>query len=428
MRIISASQLDNYKILEDVLEEIYLSIVERIQDIYEALDIYSLSSSDILKKSSLLGFENVSIGHYMSLDVSDSYYKYVSPLFYRAFRQLIKHRGNKQSLDYVLHSGNLLYTLNENAGDYSADNLFSGSSSFFTLNSFRDNQFEFPVCDDGYILVPYKSNGGQKFKNFIASNPLIFRFLPAGYTFLFLSDYRNSFSNGVFQHDNLLNYADEYNDWSDIALEKECFWELPTEFENEEELENNDGTYSLYKHSLYYYDPVKSSPTYFEDFGANFIIVFHPRFPNQTAYDYAKFRDVYNGSIGYINQLNEETHTDAYKKYLEGFGEAAFNNQLEYSDIWQGDFLESNLENENVIPESLAHVRGIKSIHSADSSVFSMFKRGLSLYDRYKSRCLDITAKNAQNTGVPKDEIISDYQYIDCFVVQQPVPQEHVSE
>lgn len=423
MKIIAPSQINNYKILEEVLEEIYLSIVERIQEVGDALDLYSLSSSNILSKLGILGFENISIGHYLSLNIDDNYYKYVSPLFYKAFRKLNQHRGNKQALDYILHSGNLIDTLNKSNNDYVKDNIFSDSASFFDFESFRDNQFEFSDIGDGYIIVPYVSKGGQKFKNFLAKNPLIFNYLPAGYTFIFLSDYRNAFFNGVLQHDNLLNTEDEYNDWSNIPSEKDIFWELPTRFELEEELEYKEDEYRLYKRDLYYYDPEKSSPTYFEDFGRNFTIVFHPRFPNHSIYDYSSFKDVYGGSVGYIDGLNDEKNNEAYTNYLTGMGEADINNQLEYSDIWQGDYLEGNLENENVIPETVDHIRGIKSIHSTESSFLSMFSRGESLYDRYKSRYLDIVAKNNPNDGTPKEEIISDYQYIDCFVSQSFIPE-----
>lgn len=422
MKIIAPSQLNNYKILEEVLEEIYLNIVERIQEVGDALDLYSLSSSDILDKLGVLGFSNMSIGHYLSLNINDNYYKYVSPLFYKAFRKLNQHRGNKQSLDYILHSGNLFGTLSSLNNTYAQSTIFSGSTSFFDFNSFRDNQFEFSDVGDGYIIVPYVSNGGQKFKNFLAQNPLIFNYLPAGYTFIFLSDYRNAFFNAVFQHDNLLNTEDEYNDWSNIPLEKDIFWELPTKFEVSEEIEYEDGKYKFYKRGLYYYDPEKASPTYFEDFGRNFTIILHSRFPNQSIYNYSSFKDIYGGSIGYIDGLNEERDEEAYTNYLMGMSEAGINNQLRYSDIWQGDYLESSLENENVILETRDHVRGIKSIHSTENSFLSMFSRGESLYDRYKSRYLGIVAKNNSNDGIPKEEIISDYQYIDCFVSQYTAP------
>ena len=412
MKIVAPSQINNYKLIEEVLEEVYLSIVERIQDIGDALDLYSLSSTEIIEKLDLLGFENMSIGHYLSLDISA--YNHISPLFYKVFRKLNQHRGNRQSLDYILHSGNLFNTLNSKNKVNDSD-LFSSKHSFFNFNSVRDNQIENMNIGDGYIIVPFTTNNEQKFKNFLAENPLIFNYLPAGYTFIFLSDYRNSFWNGVLQHDNLLSTKDEYNDWSSIPLEQYTFWELPTKFEVDEEIEDKKSNLTMYKRTLYYYDPLKTSETYFEDFGLGYSILFHPRFPNQSIYDYSSFH-IYDGSVGYIDTLNRDKDNEAYNNYLNGLGEAGLNNQLEYADVWQGDYLGYHLDGENVVPEIWDHVRGIKTIHPEGNTMFSMFLRGDSVYDRYKSRCLDIVARNDTNNGEPREEIISDYQYIDCFV------------
>ena len=413
MKILPDSQINNMPILEDVLEELRLNIIDHLQYIADAKYLYSLNSDELKQKLGLLGLTSINIGKFISLDLSQDIFRYISPEFYKMYRKLNQHRGNKMSMDYIFHSAGMMNTLvHSNDQYYNATNIFDDVGSFFDFNTFRDNQFPELEIGDGYIIVPYTSNKVQLLKQYLATNPIIFSFLPAGYTFIFLSDYRNSFDNGALQYDNVLNYLDNQE-----VLEylKQLYWEPYEHYTAEEQIiyPNHPDDEVTYTHDLYYYDPI-----YFRDLGYSFFINNYSRFEDDSLYILPYGDDLYTFNtleeyLAYYTMLLMDSVLTDYEHGLE----ADLNNPLFYKDVWVGDHLVSYLLGENVESEYPDHVKGLKAIQNPSYSYASLYDRGQSLASQYLQRENGIISKTDVLIQEHKSEIISDRREMDLFKI-----------
>ena len=412
MKILPDSQINNMPILEDVLEELRLNIIDHLQYIADAKYLYSLNSDELKQKLGLLGLTSINIGKFISLDLSQDIFRYISPEFYKMYRKLNQHRGNKMSMDYIFHSAGMMNTLvHSNDQYYNATNIFDDVGSFFDFNTFRDNQFPELEIGDGYIIVPYTSNKVQLLKQYLATNPIIFSFLPAGYTFIFLSDYRNSFDNGALQYDNVLNYLDTQEV---VEYLKQLYWEPYNHYTAEEQIiYPNSEEEVTYTHDLYYYDPI-----YFRDAGYPLFINNYSRFEDDSLYILPYGDDLYTFNtleeyLAYYTMLLMDSVLTDYEHGLE----ADLNNPLFYKDVWVGDHLVSYLLGENVESEYPDHVKGLKAIQNPSYSYASLYDRGQSLASQYLQREQGIISKTDVLIQEHKPEIISDRREMDLFKI-----------
>lgn len=458
MNILPTSQINNLPILEEVLEELRLSVLDNIYLIADTLDLYSLSSDDLKKKLNLLGLVSITIGKFIKISLNDKEFEYISPSFYKSYRKLNRHRGNKMSMDYILHSGGMMNTLvHSNQTFYSGD-IFSNAANFFEFSTYRDNQLTDLEVGDGYIIVPYSSNRSQILKQYLATNPIIFNFLPAGYTFVFLSEYRNGYNTGVLQFDNFLNL---FNDTSDVEeagfypeihdiVRNNHYWEdfdlgissyiKPRYWENfgvwpdvEEVIILPDGSEFTINRTLYYYDPFL-----FRDKGIRANVIDYPRYTYDPTYDiplYVDFpinRDLWpewpdwsdetKYPSTYFND-NLQRYIEAYDKYLiqnsiykwESGLESDLNNTLDYRDIWLGDYLLSTEKGANVFPEFYDHVKGLIAPQNASYSFASLYNRGESLASQYFQREEKVVSVLDHGIQINKKEIITDRKEMDLF-------------
>lgn len=416
MKILPPSQINNLPIMEEVLEELRLSILDHIQEIGEVLDLYSLATDNIKKKLNLLGLNSVTIGKFINISLSDKEFEYISPAFYKGYRKLNEHRGNKMSMDYVLHSAGMMNTLVHSNPQFYNQDIFSNAANFFEFNTFRDNQLSELGIGDGYIIVPYTTNRSQVLKQYLAKNPIIFEFLPAGYTFVFLSEYRNGYDNGVHQYDNYLSFLDTINTHP-TGYYKPLYWEDFNIYPDVEEiLILDDGSEFTYNHTLYYYDPYL-----FRDKGIKANLVDYPRFTYDQVYEIPLF-----GTFGsYVDELfiNAQLYFNAYNDYLiqevvlkwaEGL-EADLNNTLNYRDVWLGDYLLSALQGSTYYPEFYDHVKGLVAPWNASSSMASLYQRGETLASQYWQREDKIVSVLDHDIQINKKEIITDRKEIDLF-------------
>ena len=412
MKILPDSQINNMPILEDVLEELRLNIIDHLQYIADAKYLYSLNSDELKQKLGLLGLTSINIGKFISLDLSQDIFRYISPEFYKMYRKLNQHRGNKMSMDYIFHSAGMMNTLvHSNDQYYNATNIFDDVGSFFDFNTFRDNQFPELEIGDGYIIVPYTSNKVQLLKQYLATNPIIFSFLPAGYTFIFLSDYRNSFDNGALQYDNVLNYLDTQEV---VEYLKQLYWEPYNHYTAEEQIiYPNSEEEVTYTHDLYYYDPI-----YFRDLGYPFFINNYSRFEDYSLYILPYGDDLYTFNtleeyLAYYTMLLMDSVLTDYEHGLE----ADLNNPLFYKDVWVGDHLISYVLGENIESEYPDHVKGLKAIQNPSYSYASLYDRGQSLASQYLQRENGIISKTDVLIQEHKPEIISDRREMDLFKI-----------
>lgn len=417
MKILPPSQINNLSIMEDVLEELRLNVVDHIQDIASALDLYSLTSIDLKRKLNLLGLSSINIGKFITLDINSDEFEFISPEFYKMYRKLNQHRGNKMSMDYVFHSAGMMNTLvHSNTQFYAQDDIFGDVASFFEFDTYRDNQFPEIGIGDGYIVVPYSSNRSQTLKSYLATNPIIFTFLPAGYTFIFLSEYRNGYSTGVLQYDNFLNPKDPVytGDPDEPDLDTNPYpeyWEVPHIEYVEEVLIKEDESEFSYTHTLYYYDPFL-----WRDTGYGYFIKHYPRYTSDDLswtplyLDGIQFHNIQDYLTAYGLLLDEEV----YQKWLEGY-ESDLNNTLFYKDVWLGDYLVSYLMGGNWYPEDYDHVKGLKSIQAPTYSYASLYNRGESLASQYFQREEKVISTADELIQEHKREIISDRREVDLF-------------
>lgn len=412
MKILPDSQINNMPILEDVLEELRLNIIDHLQYIADAKYLYSLNSDELKQKLGLLGLTSINIGKFISLDLSQDIFQYISPEFYKMYRKLNQHRGNKMSMDYIFHSAGMMNTLvHSNDQYYNATNIFDDVGSFFDFNTFRDNQFPELEIGDGYIIVPYTSNKVQLLKQYLATNPIIFSFLPAGYTFIFLSDYRNSFDNGALQYDNVLNYLDTQEV---VEYLKQLYWEPYSHYTAEEQIiYPNSEEEVTYTHDLYYYDPI-----YFRDAGYPLFINNYSRFEDDSLYilpfKYGEY--TFNTLEEYLAYYTMLLMNSVLTDYEHGL-EADLNNPLFYKDVWVGDHLISYVLGENIESEYPDHVKGLKTIHNPSYSYASLYDRGQSLASQYLQREQGIISKTDVLIQEHKPEIISDRREMDLFKI-----------
>ena len=412
MKILPDSQINNMPILEDVLEELRLNIIDHLQYIADAKYLYSLNSDELKQKLGLLGLTSINIGKFISLDLSQDIFQYISPEFYKMYRKLNQHRGNKMSMDYIFHSAGMMNTLvHSNDQYYNATNIFDDVGSFFDFNTFRDNQFPELEIGDGYIIVPYTSNKVQLLKQYLATNPIIFSFLPAGYTFIFLSDYRNSFDNGALQYDNVLNYLDTQEV---VEYLKQLYWEPYNHYTAEEQIiYPNSEEEVTYTHDLYYYDPI-----YFRDAGYPLFINNYSRFEDDSLYilpfKYGEY--TFNTLEEYLTYYTMLLMDSVLTDYENGL-EADLNNPLFYKDVWVGDHLISYVLGENIESEYPDHVKGLKTIHNPSYSYASLYDRGQSLASQYLQREQGIISKTDVLIQEHKPDIISDRREMDLFKI-----------
>lgn len=419
MKILPESQIYNLPILEAVLEELRLNIIDHLQYLADAKYLYSLDSLEIKQKLGLLGLSSINIGKFISLNLESDEFEYISPEFYKMYRKLNQHRGNKMSMDYIFHSAGMMNTLvHSNDKYYNATNIFQDVGSFFDFNTYRDNQFPELGVGDGYIIVPYSSNNTQLLKQYLASNPIIFNFLPAGYTFIFFSEYRNSYNTGVLQYDNLLNYLDLITttiDGTDIVYYVQpIYWEPYDEYDVDEQLiypgSDEDSTYTR---KLYYYDPF-----YFRDGGFPALIDEYSRFADDSLYTLPFKDDTYTFTtleeyLAYYAMLLSDSVLTDYEHGLE----SDLNNQLFFKDVWVGDYLLSYLIGENIEDEYPDHVKGLKAIHSPSYTYASLYERGQSIASQYLQREQGIISKTDTLIQEHKPEIISDRRELDLIKI-----------
>ena len=450
MKILPPSQINNLPILEEVLEELRLNVVDHIYEIAEALNLYALSSLELKQKLNLIGFSSISIGKFISLDINSKEFEYISPEFYKMYRKLNQHRGNKMSMDYIFHSAGMMNTLvHSNTQFYKQNDIFGDTVSFFDFDTFRDNQFPELGVGDGYIIVPYTSNRLQVLKTYLATNPIIFNFLPAGYTFIFLSEYRNSYNTGALQFDNFLNYKDDDSDicyyvnpntkekevkhtGDTVFVEtdpetgvdvyrvipyynKPLYWEaMDFNFVREDIIIDDDNSFPYY-HPVFDYDPLV-----WRDTGIPFTQISHSRFTDDTIHQIplpylnpetnAPFQNLDDYLAYYSMLLNQ----DVLDKAQQGY-EAVLNNTLFYKDIWLGDYLLSTIKGGGWYPEWYDHVKGLKAIQAPTYSFASLTNRGESLASQYLQREQKVVSKADSLIQQNKREIIADRRETDLF-------------
>lgn len=405
MKILPESQIENLPILEEVLEELRLNVIDGLQNINDALNLYSMNSKELKEKLNLLGLSNITVGKFMSISLESDEFEFISPEFYKMYRKLNQHRGNRMSIDYILHSGGMMNTLvHSNTEFYNGINVFSDSESFFDFSSFRDNQFPELGIGDGFIIVPYASSKFQLLKSYLAKNPIIFQFLPAGYTFVFLSEYRTGYNSGVLQYDNLLNTKDVDNN----------YWEEPSDYDVEEEILNRDGTSWMYTHHLRYYDPF-----YFRDFGNYALEVDYPRYNNDSLYIVPQIHSgvIYPNLSEYLDDVYASIYIQMMNAYTNQGYEPVLNNIWDTPDVWRGDYLVSYFLGENVISEYYDHVKGLMAFNTPSYSYLSLFDRGQSLASQYALRESAVVSKYNDNIQMDKKNIISDREELDMFSI-----------
>ena len=405
MKILPGSQITNLPILEDVLEEVRLNILDHIQVIGESLDLYSLSNQDLKNKLTLLGLENITIGKFISLNLSSDEFEFISPEFYKMYRKVNQHRGNKMSMDYIFHSAGMMNTLvHSNSQFYNQNDIFGDNSSFFEFNTYRDNEAPELEIGDGYIIVPYSSNRLQTLKEYLATNPIIFNFLPAGYTFIFLSDYQNSYGTGVLQYDNLLDYDCDNSIWCEEYWDEETIYQVP------EVLLTPHGEEYTYNWEVPYYDPFL-----YKDTGKLHFVVDYPRYTSDSLYSIPVIDSLYYKNLDtYLAFYNGLLLQQVLEEYDSG-EEANLNNSLkDYKDIWLGDYLLPSLNPELLVDSSL-HVWGLKSIQYPSYSYASLYNRGQSLASQYFLREEALSSCALSYPQVHKRDLISDRREMDLF-------------
>lgn len=455
MNILPPSQINNLPILEEVLEELRLNILDHLYSIADVLNLYALDNLDLKQKLNLLGLSSIKIGKFISLDINSKEFEYISPEFYKMYRKLNQHRGNKMSMDYVLHSAGMMNTLvHSNTQFYNQNDIFGDLASFFDFSSYRDNQFPELEAGDGYIIVPYTSNRLQVLKTYLATNPIIFNFLPAGYTFIFLSDYRNSYSTGILQYDNLLDYNDTdgsicfyinpktselelkhvgdsiiihydpdtgYEEYGEVpCYNKPLYWESMYLSVVEEDMVLKDDSILTFNHYVFDYDPYL-----WRDHGNVHLEVHYPRFTDDSLYSIPlSYTDPDTG----YSFLNLEDFLDYYlmvltddmiEKANNGY-EAVLNNILPYKDIWLGDYLVLSLKGSNRLHELYDHVKGMESIHAPTYDYATLTNRGLSIASQYLQREQKIVSKSDTLIQQNKQDIISDRRETDLFSYSIP--------
>ena len=402
MKILPPSQLPNLPIIEQVLEEVRLNVLDHLFDLENVRDLFSLDSSALKQKVELLGLHNIQVGRYISLDLTSDEFQFISPQFYKMYRKVNQHRGNKMSMDYIFHSAGMMNTLlHSNTEFYSASSVFDTSTSFFDFNTFRDNQFPELGIGDGYIIVPYTSNKSQTLKSYLSKNPIIFQFLPAGYTFIFLSDYRNGNINGVLQYDNMLSYEDITN----LAF---LYWEDFDSYPSEDVYILPDGQEFTYSLTLYFYDPFL-----FRDKGLNHHALEYQRFQSdQVLYTLPITEDGIQYPTPQDLLLKDlfDLEQQVLEEYYQGY-ESNLNNTLMYRDIWLGDYLLPYLKGANRYIEGYDHVKGLIVPQSTSYSYASLYRRGESLASQYFQR----KEKVVPTPPVRKQEVISDRAELDVF-------------
>lgn len=418
MQILPQSQIKNLPILEDVLEELRLNIVDHIFNIGDALNLYSLNSEDLKRKLNLLGLTNITIGKYLSLDLSSDIYEFISPEFYKMYRKLNQHRGNNMAMDYIFHSAGMLNTLVRSNEMFNKEtSVFNDSVSFFDFSAYRDNQLPELGIGDGYIIVPYDEFTEEKLKLFLAKNPIIFSFIPAGYTFIFLSSYRNLFNNPVLQYDNCLNYEDISNR-EYMSLYWESYRTSEDYRENDvytvdENIEDKEGNVITLRHVLKYYNPFS-----WRDHGKAFLIKDDPRFTNDDVYRVPLIVDgvLYPTLEEYLCYYNDTLINDVMNEVKQGYY-TDLNNQLYTKDIWLGDKLLPGKDGDAIDSLLMDHVYGLKSIHAPTYSYASLYKRGESLASQYLQREEKIISKSDELIQEKKKDIISDRRETDLVKI-----------
>lgn len=418
MKILPESQIYNLPILEEVLEELRLNILDALQYEYDALNLYSMSSKELKEKLGLLGLSSITVGNFISLQLDSDEFEYISPEFYKMYRKLNQHRGNKMSMDYVLHSAGMMNTLvHSNTEFYNGANLFSNTESFFDFSTFRDNQYPELGVGDGYIFVPYSSSKYQLLKNYLAKNPIIFHFLPAGYTFIFLSEYRTGYNCGVLQYDNLLSYLNSATQYWEPYLDYGTDNPYDDTYDVEELILSYTDEPWLYEHHIQYYNPF-----YWRDYGIMVRNVDYMRYTDDTLYRLPLIWNDGEQTIvcknlpEYLSYYNNTLMDNMMLLYFDGF-ESVLNNTLDYKDIWLGDYLIEYLMGSNVNSELPDHVKGLKALHTPTFSMLSMYERGMSWASQYALREDKVVAKYNDNKQIDKKNIISDREELDLFTI-----------
>lgn len=403
MFILPSSQRTSHKILESVLEELYLSLIDSIQTVGEAIDLYSYTNEDILAKLDMLGLNEFGVGNLMQLDISTYENSLLSPVFIENYRNLVRNRGNKIAIDYILHTGNLTNNSLRSTSGYLEDNIFEDNYTLSDFSSYRDNQLPFLDIEDGYIIVPYLAKTGQGLRTFLAKNPLVFEFLPAGYTFIFLSSLLTGYNCGVLHSGNLYNVLDENST-------VRPYWESYTAAEAAntivEEIQLADDEFVDYTRVVPGYDDAL-----FVDMGSVHKETHYPRYPYKYLYDIPLLPWGIEHEIERYNNAKDDAAVDHYQDV--GTYED-LNNALAYADRYVGGILLPTVPGQNHTISGTKHVWGIQSIFNMENSIFSMYKRGLTFFKLYTERRSEIVSMQPENYGMPKCEIITDYQFIDC--------------
>lgn len=152
--------------LEEAIEELRLSIIDHISEVYACLNIDALNSDQIRDKLRVLGLTTDSMS---SEWIPNS-------KFYRTYALLRKDRCMKNALDNIIHTGGQL--------EPSWSSITSDTEAFKAIDLYRHYENTSIRGKDGYFYIEGNLQGDQHLSN-LKTDALLRLALPAGYTFMY---------------------------------------------------------------------------------------------------------------------------------------------------------------------------------------------------------------------------------------------------
>lgn len=357
MKVLPNILAEYMPILEFLMCELRVSTSEHIQELIDSINLYALKDDTLREKLSVLGM-SVS-------NITGDWHP--SPQLYKTYRRLIRNRSTQQAMDSVVRSGGLMNSLSGKLEDF---------ADFAELKVLRDYENPSLFGQDGYL---YLLNGTT---DNIKENMLIQQFLPAGYTFMYVSQYRPIYPNNPFSDHLTLNKLENYDD-----------------------------------HELWYsyiLDNALYSGTVYESVLNYIYITEHYRMPNESVDELPIRPDLVKE--GYVDHY-EEYH----KRFIDSINDCAYH-IYDHTDkdvrltppAWFYDY--DFVFNQGVALHEVVHTRHIKGIDplaTPEWSYASLWIRNLTLRDLYTTRNEIIVPDNSQEH---KQDIIKDNVEIDCRI------------
>lgn len=413
--VLPPSQQSTHVLLHELLQELRYSWLAALRTVETALRLTAAPPQEILDKARFLGYTTPPVS-----DADAAAGLQATPALYALLRKLRQHRGTAAALDSLLHTGHLA-TAGLDAPLTDTAPVLAPDTGYHALHTTRDNTYSptLYAYQDGYIIIPYTHAHSTTLQRRLASNPLLYQYLPAGYTYLYLGDLQGYATNAVLWWDNYLSYQDAHEELYQLTATYPNAVLTATQvrdrartqhplYEEAYELTTVTEHWDTGTHTDTLTHTLHTRPATYRDHGLPHTVREQPQYPAAVLAQHAWPGAPAVSSAEYCSTAAATHQSTVLHEWRTRGWESPLQNVGTLPDLHAYHALLPQAQSGGVGADRAYLVSGVAPVWSARGSYHALYRAGRTLYTEYTTRRARLTTPPPEQAGERQCHILSD--------------------